>query len=158
MPVHEWNAADFIANHRTWIRFADDGLTKLLHKGRVSAGDLLYLGGCRLKTESKLRSMEHDINTDKVVFIEYSSTCSVSEDPEHVCVNSLQDLVSFVETLACADPKPRAVILLELEDVLKGYRICKLERLILELLSSQVAVITNWSVLASLSTQRIVLR
>jgi hypothetical protein len=96
--------------------------------------------------------MCESIFLDNVMSIDYSIERNSATAQGNIWVPSLHDLVILLRDILASEKKPAVVFILEREDVLRGFRVKRLEQLVSDLLAQNVTVITNWSVVAHIAT------
>jgi hypothetical protein len=157
MTITRNTALEFWQSHRKSIRFSDNLVLELLHREQLLIGELCFVesksGACVFQF---MESMYSSCKSDSVV-VEYQKTSeNISSGlggRNHV--TSLDALVSQLESLV--DTKPLVVFLLDRVNLLRGFRIAKLERLVTRLLDDGCVVVTNCWNLSSLAATRTVL-
>ena len=152
MPVHEWTAEEFLRTQKPWVRFSDAGISGQLREGRLSCRELVFVKGSLNASIKHLTRMCESIFLDNVMSIDYSIERNSATAQGNIWVPSLHDLVILLRDILASEKKPAVVFILEREDVLRGFRVKRLEQLVSDLLAQNVTVITNWSVVAHIAT------
>ena len=145
MAIEELNLLEFVNSYKGSVSFGDEGVNKLLHKGRLRCGELLFLHGTTENTSKAIDRLYESIDTDEKASIKYSRND----------YSTLETLIGSVERLLIDRPRLRVLFLMDSGPLLKGFRVKKLEKLISEFQKAKVVIVTNFDLLASLASQTI---
>ena len=158
MVLREICALDYVLNHKSTVTFRDPTISAALDKGRLVAGEMLFVNAADGDTDVWL-SLTGSVSTHEVIVVGNSVLLPpliiTSAAIRHT--TCLHDTVLALESVVAEETKPRVLFVLLQIPQLAGYRVRKLEDLITELRTCKVVVITNCVPIKSIASQTFVL-
>jgi hypothetical protein len=154
MTVHEVTAYEFLKNHRRSIKFDDVEISGLFQRGRVTMNDMVYIHASAACSLDLMHAMLMKSITIDLVWIHYAEPSDFAVlAAAHMKVSSFHELLQVLEQTMTR--RPRLIFLYDGVQLLKGFAIPKLEKLIKRMSESHIALITNCPNVAELATQKI---